>query len=129
MRKVLVQAWTIGSLASAAPWSSRDANSAVCVAREGPIAWRGIPVAADESNALPKEDAEGRDRRMVQMLSGALFFVILGLPVVWDALSFSASEVSSFSYPGEEDDADDEDHAVWRTGVYEREARMGARQH
>ena len=79
----------------------------------------GSPVAAEESNALPEEDAAGRDRRVVQMLSGALFFVILGLPVVWDALSFGASFVSSFPYPGERDDEDDEDHAVWRTGVYE----------
>ena len=38
---------------------------------------------------------------------------------MWDALSFGASFVSSFPYPGEADDEDDEDHAVWRTGVYE----------
>ena len=119
MRKVVVSVLISGSLASAGTWSSRDANSAVCVAREGPTAWRGSPVAAEESNALPEEDAAGRDRRVVQMLSGALFFVILGLPVVRDALSFCASNVSSFSYTGEEDDEDDEDHAVWRTGVYE----------
>ena len=119
MRKVLVTVFIVGSLASAAAWSPRDAISAVCVAREGPTAWRGSPVAAEESYALPEEDAAGRDRRVVQMLSGALLFVILGLPVVHDALSFSASFVSSFPYPGEADDEDDEDHAVWRTGVYE----------
>ena len=119
MRKVLVTVFILGSLTSAHYWSSRDANSAVCVVREGPIAWKGSPVAAEESNALPEEDAAGRDRRVVQMLSGALLFVILGLPVMRDALSFCASNVSSFPYPGEVDDEDDEDHAVWRTGVYE----------
>ena len=81
MRKVLVQAWTIGSLASAHAWSSRDANSAVCVAWEGPTAWRGSPAAADESKALPENVAEGRGRGLVQMLSGAvLLFLIGGMP-------------------------------------------------
>ena len=78
MRKVLVQAWTIGSLASAAAWSPRDAISAVCVAWEGPTAWRGSPVATDESNALPEEDAEGRGRGVVQMLSGAVLWFLIG---------------------------------------------------
>ena len=119
MRKLIIFLWATGSAASAATWSSRDAKSAIFVAWEGPTAWRGSPVAAEESNALPEEDAAGRDRRVVQMLSGALLFVILGLPVMRDALSFCASNVSSFPYPGEVDDEDDEDHAVWRTGVYE----------
>ena len=74
MRKVLVQAWTIGSLASAATWRSRDANSAVCVALEGPTACRGSPAAAEAPKALPEEDAEGRGVEM--MLSGALLAVI-----------------------------------------------------
>ena len=78
MRKVLVTVFIIGSLASAAAWSSRDANSAVCVARESPTAWRGSPVAAEESNALPEEDAEGRGRGLVQMLSGAVLWFLIG---------------------------------------------------
>ena len=78
MRKVLVTVFIIGSLASAAAWSSRDANSAVCVARESPTAWRGSPVAAEESNALPEEDAEGRGRGLVQMLSGAVLLFLIG---------------------------------------------------
>ena len=78
MRKVLVTVFIIGSLASAAARSSRDTNSAVCVAREGPTAWRGSPVAAEESNALPEEDAAGRDRRGWQMLSGAVLWFLIG---------------------------------------------------
>ena len=78
MRKVLVTVFITGSLASAAAWSPRDAISAVCVAWEGPTAWRGSPVATDESNALPEEDAEGRDRRVVQMLSGAVLWFLIG---------------------------------------------------
>ena len=78
MRKVLVAVFIVGSLASAAAWSPRDAISAVCVAREGPTAWRGSPVAADESNALPEEDAEGRGRGLVQMLSGAVLWFLIG---------------------------------------------------
>ena len=107
MRKVLVQAWTIGSLASAHAWSSRDANSAVCVAWEGPTAWRGSPVAADESNALPEEDAEGRGRGLVQMLSGAvLLFLIGGMPFMRAAMirvrEFWARDL--FVPDGEEDE-------------------------
>ena len=90
MRKLVISLLTINAAASAATWSSRDAKSAIFVAWEGPTAWRGSPVAAEESNALPEEDAAGRDRRVVQMLSGALLFVILGLPVMRDALSFCA---------------------------------------
>ena len=83
MRKVLVTVFIIGSLASAAAWSPRDIGSAVCVAWEGPTTWRGSPVATDESNALPEEDAEGRGRGLVQMLSGAvLLFLIGGTPFV-----------------------------------------------
>ena len=74
MRKVLVTVFSIGSLASAAPWSSRDANSAVCVAGEGPTAWRGSPAAEEAPKALPEEVAEGRGVEM--MLSGALLAVI-----------------------------------------------------
>ena len=118
MRKLVISLCAAGSAASAAARSSRDVKSALRVAWEWPSAWRGSPTAAEEPKAFPEENA-GRDRRVVQMLSGALLFVILGLPVVWDALSFSASFVSSFPYPGEVDDEDDEDHAVWRTGVYE----------
>ena len=82
MRKVLVTVFIIGSLASARAWSSRDANSAVCVAWEGPTAWRGSNVAAD-AKVLPEEHivAEGRGRGLVQMLSGAvLLFLIGGMP-------------------------------------------------
>ena len=83
MRKVLVTVFIVGSLASAAAWSPRDIGSAVCVAWEGPTTWRGSPVATDESNALPEEDAEGRGRGLVQMLSGAvLLFLIGGTPFV-----------------------------------------------
>ena len=86
MRKVLVQAWTIGSLASAHAWSSRDANSAVCAAWEGPTAWRDSPAAAEELKAIPEDNvafAEGRGRGVVQMLSGAvLLFLIGGTPFV-----------------------------------------------
>ena len=83
MRKVLVLLLTINAAASAAPWSSRDVKSALRVAWEWPSTWRGSPVAADESNALPEEDAEGRGRGLVQMLSGAvLLFLIGGTPFV-----------------------------------------------
>ena len=79
MRKVLVQAWTIGSLASAAAWSARDAHSAVCVAWEGPTAWRGSSVATEAPKALPEENVpEGRGRGVVQMLSGAVLWFLIG---------------------------------------------------
>ena len=78
MRKVLVLLLTINAAASAAPWSSRDVKSALRVAWEWPSTWRGSPVAADESNALPEEDAEGRGRGLVQMLSGAVLLFLIG---------------------------------------------------
>ena len=78
MRKVLVLLLTINAAASAAPWSSRDVKSALRVAWEWPSTWRGSPVAADESNALPEEDAEGRGRGVVQMLSGAVLWFLIG---------------------------------------------------
>ena len=74
MPKVLLTVFSIGSLAPAAAWSPRDAISAVCVAREGPTAWRGSPAAAEAPKALPEEVAEGRGVEM--MLSGALLAVI-----------------------------------------------------
>ena len=107
MRKVLVTVFSIGSLASAAPWSSRDANSAVCVAWEGPTAWRDSPVAAEEAYALPEEDAAGRDRRVVQMLSGAvLLFLIGGMPFVRAASRAGGSFVyRDLLVPDDEEDA------------------------
>ena len=79
MRKVLVTVFIIGSLASAATWSSRDANSAVCVAREGPTAWMGSPAAAEAPKAHPEENvSEGRGRCLVQMLSGAILLCLIG---------------------------------------------------
>ena len=73
MRKVLVTVFIIGSLASAAAWSPRDADSAVRVALEG-TGTRGCPAAAD-AKVLPEENvAEGRGVEM--MLSGALLAVI-----------------------------------------------------
>ena len=79
MRKVLVTVFIIGSLASAATWSASDANSAVCVAREGPTAWMGSPAAAEAPKALPEENVpEGRGRGVVQMLSGAVLWFLIG---------------------------------------------------
>ena len=108
MRKVLVTVFISGSLASAAAWSPRDAISAVCVAWEGPTAWRGSPVATEAPKALPEENVpEGRGRGLVQMLSGAvLLFLIGGMPFILTALH----TVSSFVYrdlfvpDGEEDE-------------------------
>ena len=96
MRKVLVTVFIIGSLASARAWSSRDAISAVCVAWEGPTAWRGSPVAAEakvlrgtlrggkrlsERRSRRSRKASRRGRGLVQMLSGAvLLFLIGGMP-------------------------------------------------
>ena len=110
MRKVLVQAWTIGSLASAHAWSSRDANSAVCAAWEGPTAWRDSPAAAEELKAIPEDNvafAEGRGRGVVQMLSGAvLLFLIGGMPFMRAAMirvrEFWARDL--FVPDGEEDE-------------------------
>ena len=124
MRKVLVTVFIVGSLASAATWSSRDANSAVCVAWERPWVLWGSPSAAEESEPLlvenvvgagrdrgvermlsgaPEESKvfseenvpEGRGRGLVQMLSGAiLLFLIGGMPFILTALH----TVSSFVY-------------------------------
>ena len=107
MRKVLVTVFVTGSLASAAAWSSRDANSAVCAAWEGPTAWRGSPVAAEESNALPEEDAEGRGRGLVQMLSGAvLLFLIGGMPFLQAGWRAGVSFVyRDLLVPDDEEDA------------------------
>ena len=119
MRKVLVKLWSIGSLASAHAWSSRDANSAVCAAWERPWVLWGSPAAAEAPKALPEENvSEGRGRGVVQMLSGAvLLFLIGGMPFL------QAGWLSAVSFVYRDllvpDDEDDEDHAVWRTGVYE----------
>ena len=79
MRKVLVTVFIIGSLASAAAWSPRDAISAVCVAWERPWVLRGGPAAAEAPKALPEENVpEGRGRGLVQMLSGAVLWFLIG---------------------------------------------------
>ena len=79
MRKVLVTVFIIGSLASAAAWSPRDAISAVCVAWERPWVFWGSPAAAEAPKALPEENvAEGRGRGVVQMLSGAVLWFLIG---------------------------------------------------
>ena len=82
MRKVLVTVFNVGSLASAAAWSPRDAISAVCVAWERPWVLWGSPAAAEAPKALPEENvSEGRGRGVVQMLSGAvLWFLICAVP-------------------------------------------------
>ena len=73
MRKLVIWLWIIGSLASAHAWSSRDANSAVCVAWESPGVLWGSPTAAEESEPLLVENVvgAGRDRGVERMLSGA----------------------------------------------------------
>ena len=79
MRKVLVTVFIIGSLASTHAWSSRDVKSALRVAWEGPIAWRGSSVATEAPKALPEENVpEGRGRGLVQMLSGAVLWFLIG---------------------------------------------------
>ena len=79
MRKVLVTVFITGSLASAAAWSPRDAISAVCVAWERPWVLWGSPAAAEAPKALPEENAsEGRGRGVVQMLSGAVLWFLIG---------------------------------------------------
>ena len=118
MRKVLVTVFITGSLASAAAWSPRDAISAVCVAREGPTAWRGSPAAAEAPKAIPGENgvAAGRDRSVEMMLSGAVLCVILGARLAWAILYAGTTIIYHvLGYPdGEEDDdvepdEDDED--------------------
>ena len=107
MRKVLVTVFITGSLASAAAWSPRDAISAVCVAWEGPTAWRGSPVATEAPKALPEENVpEGRGRGLVQMLSGAVLLFILGGRLAW-AASYAGFEILNrdLYFPdGEEDE-------------------------
>ena len=118
MRKVLLTVFSIGSLAPAAAWSPRDAISAVCVAREGPTAWRGSPAAAEAPKAIPGENgvAAGRDRSVEMMLSGAVLCVILGARLAWAILYAGTTIIYHvLGYPdGEEDDdvepdEDDED--------------------
>ena len=146
MRKVLVTVFIIGSLASARAWSSRDANSAVCVAWEGPTAWRGSPVAADakvlpeehivaegrspvaaDAKVLPEEHivAEGRGRGLVQMLSGAvLLFLIGGMPVMRAGMvrfrSFWAGDL--FVADGEEDEQPITESQL--IGIFEQEVAL-----
>ena len=107
MRKLVISLLTINAAASAATWSSRDANSAVCVAREGPTAWMGSPAAAEAPKALPEENVpEGRGRGLVQMLSGAvLLFLIGGMPFMVTAMHTGLSFVHRDLYfpDGEED--------------------------
>ena len=79
MRKVLVTVFITGSLASAAAWSPRDAISAVCVAWERPWVLWGSPAAAEAPKAIPGENvSEGRGRGVVQMLSGAVLWFLIG---------------------------------------------------
>ena len=106
MRKVLVTVFIIGSLASAAAWSPRDAISAVCVAWKWPSAWRGSHAAAEAPKAIPEENA-GRGRSLVQMLSGAvLLFLIGGMPFMVTAMHTGLSFVYRDLYfpDGEEDE-------------------------
>ena len=73
MRKLVISLLTINAAASAAPWSARDAISAVCVAWERPWVLWGSPTAAEESKPLLVENVvgAGRDRGVERMLSGA----------------------------------------------------------
>ena len=107
MRKLVISLGGIGSLASAHAWSSRDANSAVCVAWEAPTAWRGSPAATEAPKALPEENVpEGRGRGLVQMLSGAvLLFLIGGMPFLLAARSSCLSFVyRDLLVPDDEED-------------------------
>ena len=79
MRKAVCLLLTTGSLASTHAWSSRDIKSAVRVACEWPSAWTGSPAAAEAPKALPEENvAAGRGRGVVQMLSGAVLWFLIG---------------------------------------------------
>ena len=130
MRKVLVQAWTIGSLASAHAWSSRDANSAVCAAWEGPTAWRDSPAAAEELKAIPEDNvafAEGRGRGVVQMLSGAvLLFLIGGTPFVGAVMvRVRISLARDILVPDEEEDEQPLTERVARlNAIFEQEVAL-----
>ena len=124
MRKLVISLLTINAAASAAAWSPRDVKSAVRVAWDWPIAWRGSPAAAEAPKAIPGENgAEGRGRGVVQMLSGAVLLFILGGRLAWTAIyaGFEILNRDLYFPDGEEDDVveDDEFFAVWRTGVYE----------
>ena len=77
MRKVLVTVFITGSLASAAAWSPRDAHSALRVAWEWPSTWRGSPAAAEAPKAIPEENVSA-GRGVVQMLSGAVLWFLIG---------------------------------------------------
>ena len=79
MRKLVISLCAAGSAASAAAWSPRDIKSAVRVAWDWPSAWRGSPAAAEAPKALPEENvAAGRGRGVVQMLSGAVLWFLIG---------------------------------------------------
>ena len=79
MRKLVISLGGIGSLASAHAWSSRDIKSALPVAWEWPVAWWDSPAAAEPPKALPEENvSEGRGRGVVQMLSGAVLWFLIG---------------------------------------------------
>ena len=116
MRKLVVSLCAAGSAASAAAWSPRDLKSAVRVAWELPIAWRGSPPAAETPKAIPGENvSEGRGRGVVQMLSGAVLLFILGERLAWAAiyadrdLYFPDGEEDDDVEPDEDDEEDDED--------------------
>ena len=116
MRKVLVTVFILGSLASAAAWSPRDAISAVCVAWERPWVLRGGPAAAEAPKAIPEENA-GRDRCVEMMLSGAVLCVILGARLAWAILYAGTTIIYHvLGYPdGEEADdvePDEDDEAI-----------------
>ena len=77
MRKLVVSLCAVGSLASAAAWSPRDIKSAVRVAWDWPSAWRGSPAAAEAPKAIPEENVSA-GRGVVQMLSGAVLWFLIG---------------------------------------------------
>ena len=77
MRKLVISLLTINAAASAAPWSSRDVKSALRVAWEWPSTWRGSPAAAEAPKAIPEENVSA-GRGVVQMLSGAVLWFLIG---------------------------------------------------
>ena len=102
MRKLVI---SLGSLASAATWSSRDANSAVCVAREGPTAWMGSPAAAEAPKALPEENVpEGRGRGLVQMSPAPSSCLLAACPS-WDRHGTGCFCTRDLLVPDDEEDA------------------------
>ena len=119
MRKLVISLLTINAAASAAPWSARDAISAVCVAWERPWVLWGSPTAAEESEPLLVENVvgAGRDRSVEMMLSGAVLCVILGARLAWAILYAGTTIIYHvLGYPdGEEDDdvePDEDDEAI-----------------